>query len=463
VADNRVITRYEADVSDHVSKLQRLGAAQSGFAKSASSDWGGVSKSADAASEKFESFGARANKALGAIKVASFISAFAQVREIANIASVAFDALADALGATAVNWDKVHEAQRKQFDWWQKNYIQGSLEQDVGSSRAEHIAAATGKSFQELLADPAGLHPMDVAAIQNELDQRYQDGLKIFGKWTGLHDQWEKAKGDYRARVAVAKRLAQKDAEEFRALQEVESAPNLTVPGRGPVGAVSTGYESGLLGGGVGMVTPETAERFGIAGESWQPGTGGDAEYEAFRQRTEGMYAYQAAMDGLTQTMGTFQSASSAAFAAWIDGSESMGKAFKKVFAASLAATASDMFGKAIYHAAAAIGSAAFLDWPGAARHGKAAAAYGAGAVILGGLAKGLGGGGASSGSGGGGGSAPNFATGGGGQQGGGGVTVILGDDWADDSASSRQRRAHRQISQAMRDGAGQESGVYRG
>jgi len=147
------------------------------------------------------------------------------------------------------------------------------------------------------------------------------------------------------------------------------------------------------------------------------------------------------------------------AFGSAITGAEGFGAALKKASGQALVGMASEMAAKAAYHAAAALGSLAIGNLGSAAMHGKSAAAYGAGAVLAGGLARalGVGGGGGSSGGG-----APNLASGGGGG-GGRNITIIMGDDWSDESPQMRQRRARRSIDQAVRETQTGRDGVYYG
>jgi hypothetical protein len=94
--------------------------------------------------------------------------------------------------------------------------------------------------------------------------------------------------------------------------------------------------------------------------------------------------AYATAFDALN-------SVATQAFAAWTQGATLTGKAMRQLAADSLAATAQDMFGKSLQHAAYAIGALAMggpIAGKSAAQHGKAAAAFAAGSIIVGGLAR---------------------------------------------------------------------------
>lgn len=167
--------------------------------------------------------------------------------------------------------------------------------------------------------------------------------------------------------------------------------------------------------------------------------------------KIEEFNAYGKAFQGL-------QSAGGAAFSAWITGSESMGKAFKRAVVESLSSSASQMFGQSLLHAAYALGSVAFGDVPGAAKHSAAAGAYLAGSIVLGGLAKTLGGGEAATGSKGGsasaGGSiAPSSGSAGAPQQS--GVTVVVGNSFAYETPRQRMLAAKRITNDALGAGDG--------
>jgi hypothetical protein len=159
---------------------------------------------------------------------------------------------------------------------------------------------------------------------------------------------------------------------------------------------------------------------------------------------------------------GSLQLATSSAMGAWISGSMSLGLAIKKGIGDALGALASQLAVESLKHGAYAIGSLAFGDFSGAARHGAAAAAFGSGAVAAAVAARKLGssvqaelaaqkdaGGGASSGASGGGSSG-----GGGGGSGGGGVinhyTIVYGESFYSESARMKQLDADRMVRQAL-------------
>lgn len=88
---------------------------------------------------------------------------------------------------------------------------------------------------------------------------------------------------------------------------------------------------------------------------------------------------------------GSLRDVATQAFASWTQGASLTGKAMRQLAADSLAGIAQDMFGKSIQHAAYAIGALALggpLASKTAAQHGKAAAAFAAGSIIVGGLAR---------------------------------------------------------------------------
>jgi len=172
-------------------------------------------------------------------------------------------------------------------------------------------------------------------------------------------------------------------------------------------------------------------------------------EKQSFLERTFGKLeefdAYAAGFD-------TLKTAVQSGFAAWIDGSESLGTAIKKSIAQSLGAYAVEMSGRALVAGAHALFNLATGDLPGAAAMGLSAAKYAAAAVALGALAKGLGGGGSGS-------SVAASAAGVGGRpnaaptpQSG---VVIVGDPLSDDSPRERARRVRRAMRSAGRDAEG--------
>lgn len=156
---------------------------------------------------------------------------------------------------------------------------------------------------------------------------------------------------------------------------------------------------------------------------------------------------YREAFEGLTKSLG-------AGFGAWIDGSKSVGKAFKEMLRESLKATAMEMFSQAVLHGAYALGSLAFGRFEKAAFHAKAAASHAAGAVLIGGMAKAMYGGGGSSPSTGAsapGGGVPAYS--GGSQDRGQAQTTVIayGDSFSNDSARQRSLRAQRVVEDAQR------------
>jgi hypothetical protein len=191
----------------------------------------------------------------------------------------------------------------------------------------------------------------------------------------------------------------------------------------------------------------------GVGVPQWARDKLDSAEADARKSRLESMFGPIADFKAYTTAFETLRSAATAAFDAWITGSESMGKAIKRAIAEGIRGVASDMLVKALQHGAYAIGSLAFGDVRGAAMHGKAAALFGAGALAAGAIAKGLGAGQ----SGGATGSNANAAAG----IGTGGarsnantplaLTVVMGDGMSDSSPRFVGRRTRRNIELARR------------
>ena len=179
------------------------------------------------------------------------------------------------------------------------------------------------------------------------------------------------------------------------------------------------------------------------------------AQEASFLERTFGKLEE---FDAYAAGFATLKNAVTDGFAAWIDGSESLGAAIQKSIAGSLRAYAIEMSGKALVAGAEALYYLASGNIPGAAAMGASALKYTAAAAGLGVLAKSLGGSGGGS-------SVASSAAGipstrpsndNGGTSG----VVIVGDPLSDDSPRERQRRVRRAMNAANR---GQNSGVRYG
>lgn len=179
------------------------------------------------------------------------------------------------------------------------------------------------------------------------------------------------------------------------------------------------------------------------------------ADEESFLAKTFGPLEE---FDQYAAGFATLKGAVTDGFAAWIDGSESLGTAIQKSIAGSLRAYAIEMSGKALVAGANALYLLAEGRIPEAAAMGASALKYTAAAAGLGVLAKSLGGSGGGS-------SVASSAAGipstrpsndNGGTSG----VVIVGDPLSDDSPRERQRRVRRAMNAANR---GQNSGVRYG
>lgn len=164
---------------------------------------------------------------------------------------------------------------------------------------------------------------------------------------------------------------------------------------------------------------------------------------------------FDAYAEGFGVLSGTLQ----AGFDAWVSGSASAGEAMKKFFASAISGVASNMFAKSLEHGAYALGSLAFGDMIGAKKHGIAAAAFGAGSVVVGALARtvntSMAAPAASAGAGGGAGAGAGSGSGGGG---GTHVTVVISDSSGDESPRARAAataRAYRRAQRELDDGNG--------
>ncbi len=154
------------------------------------------------------------------------------------------------------------------------------------------------------------------------------------------------------------------------------------------------------------------------------------------------------------------ESATQAAFSAWIDGTMSVKEALADFLKSQIRSLALEFAAQAVRHAAYAVGNVAFAIatenpryWAAAATHGKAALAFSAGAAVFGASARAIGpvgGVGAAVGGG------SSVAGIGGGSNNGGdrNVTVIIGDSLDDDPPRVRRHR----LSKAIRKGMGATS-----
>lgn len=210
-------------------------------------------------------------------------------------------------------------------------------------------------------------------------------------------------------------------------------------------GTGKPGDEQGFMGGYLGVKGDWRTSGYGK-----QQAQGYDkfntAKKNSFLEETfgklEDFSAYKIAFDSLS-------GATSAALGAWIDGSMSAGQAFKKFIAEALKGLASQMLIESLKHGAYALGSLAFGDVGGAAKHGVAALAFGAGAAAAAVAAKALGGS-ATPATSGPRASAPNVTGPAAAAAGPTGGIVVIGDSFADDTPRMKQLRAQRLIAMAI-------------
>lgn len=153
------------------------------------------------------------------------------------------------------------------------------------------------------------------------------------------------------------------------------------------------------------------------------------------------------------KAFGALEDAVGSSFEAIVTGSESGGKAFKKMLADGLLATGKSEIVQGVKEEAWALGSLAIQDYKGFTLHQLSALKHVAAAAAAGVGAHALGAGQSGSGSGSGGGGSSGGSSGGQGQGNGSGTTttnyVIIGDSQADDSPRMRQRNAQRIVNLA--------------
>lgn len=170
---------------------------------------------------------------------------------------------------------------------------------------------------------------------------------------------------------------------------------------------------------------------------------------------------------------GTLTTATNSAMQAWISGSMSLGTAIKKGIGDALGALASQLAIEALKHGAFAIGSAAFGDFAGAAKHTAAAAAFGLGTVAAATAAKKLGASVAADAAAqkgeasGGGANTTGSATGTSGGSGGSGTTtsegksttvIVYADPFAEGTPGTRRRNAKKALDRAKGGGDWEDS-----
>lgn len=168
--------------------------------------------------------------------------------------------------------------------------------------------------------------------------------------------------------------------------------------------------------------------------------TGGD--------RLASMFGSPEEIFTIANAYGALNEAVVGSFGAWIDGTESVGAAFKRMTKEILKSIAMQSAAEALKYTAYGIAALVDPTLGSSSAYFTSAAKFGAAAALAGVLAKSLGGGGAPSTSG------AAMARGGGGgsrQQ-----TIILGADFESDSARRRAHRLNDILSQANRLGAGE-------
>jgi hypothetical protein len=259
----------------------------------------------------------------------------------------------------------------------------------------------------------------------------------------------EAAAKDLASKLAALNKMLAADWEQIRKLIEEDhrvvaaihqQAMYGALPSAGGAGAGDLGFNVGGLNGGSAFDA--------INGRV--SGGGGGFMRVSTESRLEAMFGPIEEFNAYTEGFNALGSAVTAAFGAWIDGTSSFGDAFKRAMSESLKATATAMLGQALFHGAYALGELAFGRPDKAAIHGIAAAKFGASAIAVGALAKGLGGGAASSSSGASAGAGLAPGIGGGGEQGR-RVTVVIGHNWEDDDPRRKAARIRGAIDRADR------------
>ena len=250
---------------------------------------------------------------------------------------------------------------------------------------------------------------------------------------------------------------------------EAEQRFSAGLPGIGAsLGMYGSSIASGLGGvgsdiayaaGGGSIADQLTAKWNRALNPQWKDGGGGvgagirqaqESQLSKMFGPIEEFNAYKTAFDSLGGAVG-------ASLSAWIDGSMSAGEAFKKFIGEALKALSVQMAMEALKHGAYALGSLAFGDVRGAAQHGQAALAFGAGAAVAAVAAKEFHSGGSTPG-GGARPAAPNVVGGDGGGGGGPERIIVYADQFADESPRARQLQAKKMVSRALGNSAVEHS-----
>ena len=166
------------------------------------------------------------------------------------------------------------------------------------------------------------------------------------------------------------------------------------------------------------------------------------------KERLASMFGEPSEIFTIANAYGALNEAVVGSFGAWIDGTESVGAAFKRMTKEILKSIAMQSAAEALKYTAYGIAALVDPTLGSSSAYFMSAAKFGAAAAIAGKLSKEIGGGGA-----------PSTAAGAMARGGGGGSrqqTIILGADFESDSARRRAHRLNDILSQANRLGAGE-------
>ena len=261
---------------------------------------------------------------------------------------------------------------------------------------------------------------------------RYLSAARLEEQKAAIQDQKDRANREGRwARPKGGRRAAAPMADSFSGWDDIEG--NIAWIADLAAEKVATMFGNDYLA--AGGLAESAVGQFGRKGQGFSPRDQGPTFMERMLGPPEQFDVYATAW-------GTFESAVSSGYEALITGSESAGKAMKRIIGQSIMAEGSRMLIMALREGAMAVASLATQNYPAAAMHGKSALMFGAGAVAAGVAARARGAGGSSasagagaSGVGAGGGSSDNAPR---------NTTIVLGHGWDDESPRQRAARLAR-------------------
>jgi hypothetical protein len=468
----KVVTYYRADTSDHKAKIRELSGEQKKLAQQQLADLEKQNKRVDShigSVGKLASTFAAVGAAIAAVDLISDAFSSKLVKNM-NLLRTEVQRLGGDGGPVSMmlNWEKAAanlndrlketEGYMKRLgsaaDMLDREERAGIHRRDLAGmaeSDLRRIVANDANTIQALRGESAENLSLEQLKVRNDqLTTAIERRAAAITRLGEIEEAARKKKGTggggYNFRGT--------DAQDVGARQVFDPGPLVGSYDFGP-GGIDTrvANQVGAFGAGVPGISGFGAIQERIAAQDMAGG-----------KRTSMLESIFGSPDEMDLYRGAFQTFSSTvqeSFDAWVDKSEGAGLSFKKLFREILGSSAKLMFGQAILHGAMALGEWAWGRNVEAVKHGKAAAALGAGAVTVGAIARQLGGGGSAA-AGTGGGSAAYGGDGAyGGRRGpdqGGTIHIYNGDDWASKSTRERATQAREIVDTARRGGSGESS-----